>query len=482
MRKIFILVCIFSLFLSLSCSKKSESNKTSNEIESNTSEELNNTNNETNENDFESEDESMAGFFLDEDSESSSKSQVTKTSKSKQGKSAVKKDEPPKQTDFTPPAPVTNLKGYYNGGKNEIVISWTEPKDSDYSHVDILLERTKQGSAKKGTTSFSVKADSLGDYYIKVVPFDNAGNQGDPAYVQVIAQFFNSIDIPKTGVAGKGNTVIAKVKGSHFKTGGVSAEDYKVTCENNPSLAKNAVLEIADDNNINIIMSIPGTPSENVITLTCGNNVIKGTLKVISVPSTGAIEKTSDGKPAAVVAGYNSLGLPFGIALDEAKNQKWATAYGYDAKFTDIECIPSVLGNGSALKATFTGDIDGEDNWDAICKEDSNASNNATMKEQYPLFYYAHNYGRNFTGKYSEGWFIPSLPELCQIYKNRKTINEAMELVGGTPLSQELFYWSSSQSDEIGYNACAVRFSNGSIHKFKSKSDAFTARCIRMLD
>ncbi len=56
------------------------------------------------------------------------------------------------------------------------------------------------------------------------------------------------------------------------------------------------------------------------------------------------------------------------------------------------------------------------------------------------------------------GWWIPSVAELYLIFTNLKTINEALEYVGGTPIEQD-WYWSSTENSAT--NAWILHFSYG---------------------
>ena len=140
---------------------------------------------------------------------------------------------------------------------------------------------------------------------------------------------------------------------------------------------------------------------------------------------------------------------------------------GLNTNFTDIQCTPSeYASNGSADRATFTGDTDGSDNWDYICSVDSDAATNAATN--YPAFDYVNNYASTYglTGDYETGWYMPSLAELCYIYRNIDGLNAVLNALGATKLSGSVGsfeFWSSSQKVNQEYAVYTVYLSNGYI-------------------
>ena len=66
---------------------------------------------------------------------------------------------------------------------------------------------------------------------------------------------------------------------------------------------------------------------------------------------------------------------------------------------------------------------------------------------------------------------MPSLAELCEVYKNKDEINVSLKAIydlpnGSTYANKSLemsFYWSSSQDSYYGYNAWNVDFRDGNV-------------------
>ena len=94
---------------------------------------------------------------------------------------------------------------------------------------------------------------------------------------------------------------------------------------------------------------------------------------------------------------------------------KWSPSgtTGYNTNFTGIQAGYS---GSSSSGYTFTGDLDGSDNWDYICSKDPEGTDTPEeIEENYPAFYFAEKYRETagLTGtKYETGWYIPSVAEL----------------------------------------------------------------------
>lgn len=139
--------------------------------------------------------------------------------------------------------------------------------------------------------------------------------------------------------------------------------------------------------------------------------------------------------------------LGVGLKRSPSYTLKWCleTANGYNTNITTIQCTPSE----SAGAYTFTGVKDGSDNLSQIAA--FLAGNNDTgTAANYPAFYWAKNYGttNGCTGAYANGWYLPSIAELYQIYNLRTNIDAALALCGLTSLDHIFsrgYFWSSSQ-------------------------------------
>ena len=133
--------------------------------------------------------------------------------------------------------------------------------------------------------------------------------------------------------------------------------------------------------------------------------------------------------------------------------------------FVGIVCTPSKEGRGAASTATFTGDTDGSDNWDYICSVDPEGTTNSAAN--YPAFNYVLNYATTFSlpEGYKDGWYMPSIAELAEIYKNKEVVNSVLSTIGGTQIYSD-FYWSSSQFSSFHEDNAAWKldFSDGDLY------------------
>ena len=187
---------------------------------------------------------------------------------------------------------------------------------------------------------------------------------------------------------------------------------------------------------------------------------------------------TADQKAAAVGVLYimEENGKPCGwLGIHNSADGTYSGTYawaaddttGFYTTFTDIQCMPSVTGEGAASTATFTDtdDEDGSDNWDSICSSDPTGT--ADAETNYPAFNYVNNYASNFnlTGDYATGWYMPSIAELCYIYRNKDILNTVLNALDAIQLSSG-FYWSSSQNAYSNEWAWNVYFSNGELYYY----------------
>ena len=179
-----------------------------------------------------------------------------------------------------------------------------------------------------------------------------------------------------------------------------------------------------------------------------------------------------------------------GIKNSGNTKYKWTSS----ASSPSIASIPSIIctqsstgDDGTASSATFEGDTDGSDNWNEICETDNSANDNS--EENYPAFYFANNYGTvtatNLSGtNYEDGWYIPSVSELCQISRKMDVLNSVLESInaissGAANKLSSTLYWSASQDGSISSSALSVSLSVGSIHSF-AKTCTECVCCVRV--
>jgi len=159
------------------------------------------------------------------------------------------------------------------------------------------------------------------------------------------------------------------------------------------------------------------------------------------------------------------LGVGLKNATGSGNTLKWAqytsdtdTTEGYSTNITAIQCTPSESGSGKAATATFTGDLNGSDNWQALCEAVSDEGTGGN----YPAWEWVNAYSTtaNLTGDYASGWYLPTVAELSMLYREKATVNAALKVAGGTEIASTS-YWSSSQNSSYTYGAWSVWFDDG---------------------
>lgn len=187
---------------------------------------------------------------------------------------------------------------------------------------------------------------------------------------------------------------------------------------------------------------------------------------------------TSEKTPVAVVAGFNTNGAMLGVGLKQSSYLWWApeNTTGYKTKFTEIIAKSDKIGYGAGSTATITGDTDGSDNWEYVKSIDSEDTKNA--EKNYPAFNFAATYATTagITGAIAKGWYMPSIAELCELYKNKDILNASLSKCSGTQF-RESCYWSSSQIDNSG-GAWKLDFSDGALG-YNYKSTINYVCCVR---
>ncbi len=215
---------------------------------------------------------------------------------------------------------------------------------------------------------------------------------------------------------------------------------------------------------------------------------------------TGLTSTETDSKKTRAIAliFYKGTGLnngndtttvrTLGVGLKLKNNLDWCrhntnnydsdAAKGAYTNITTIQCIPS----GETGSYTFTGDKYGKDNFEQIAAFLSMTNNDDTATQgNYPVFEFAKNYKAELIGsettsrisdtsEFKDGWYIPSIAELYQIWENGKgarmvfDINDASIALGGDPFNPSYpNFWSSSQSDTPEYYIYKLRFNDGNI-------------------
>lgn len=156
------------------------------------------------------------------------------------------------------------------------------------------------------------------------------------------------------------------------------------------------------------------------------------------------------------------------LGLHQDRDRSW----GDDTIFIpEIECWSTEGSKVSAARNTkITGDLFGHDNYRKIREKNKQGS--------YDIFERAEEYskisGVNITDKFTTEWYVPSLAELCELFKVKNTVNRALEALGKAQLRD--LYWSSSQfPGSEGKKAWLVNFNDGKLMNASKKASGITS-------
>ena len=338
------------------------------------------------------------------------------------------------------------------------------------------------------TTEFTVDIPlpTTEEIYTIAVFFDDVKDTTTTTLQVYGTPSISEVTIPLAGTNYGGNVLPVTIKGKNFTAPGVTASGFTST-----GATLNNVT-IVSDTKATAEVACPYAAGTTSVTVSYGESSKTTTLKVIksvassyavgniiltdgtkvSVNEVGIYSPDNANKPIGVVAMISDIygvSTPKVIGLQKsASSLEWAPrgTTGYGKKFTNIVCTPSKTGSGAASTATFTGDTDGSDNWAEICDVDPEGTANAATN--YPAFNFANTYGATagLTGTgYENGWYVPSIAELCEVYKNKDVIQTSLTKANGFKIGTS-DYWSSSQTQkaiDVGIYAYQVNFDNGKI-------------------
>lgn len=151
------------------------------------------------------------------------------------------------------------------------------------------------------------------------------------------------------------------------------------------------------------------------------------------------------------------------LGLHQDRDRSW----GDDTiSIPEIECWSTEGSKVSAARNTkITGDLFGHDNYRKIREKNKQGS--------YDIFERAEEYskisGVNIIDKFTTEWYVPSLAELCELFKVKNTVNIALKALDKAQLRD--LYWSSSQfPGSEGKKAWLVNFNDGELMNASKKA------------
>ena len=371
-------------------------------------------------------------------------------------------------------------------GVNFDIRGETTIKLLDLNQTEISASTVTVSGSEGTETEFSkeLMLHSETGYYTVAVFF-----KGERQYTTETLQLYGepvieSVIIPKAGTPYGGNKLPVKITGKNFKAPDVTVGDFSwsgVTFSN---------FKIESDTLATAEVECPYVAVEKNVTVMCKTAINTGVLSVkdysaytvgkIVLADKSLVEKDSytaintSNPPVGIICGF-IYGVPKMIALRSSfGGLAWAKEYstGYNTRFEDIICNPSSY---HATSATFTGDTDGSDNWEYIKSIDIAGTADAVVADNYPAFNWVSQYNTKYADKLNNkkfDWYMPSIAELCEVYKNRTAINASLAKIHGLTNGSgyadaqlvEDTYWSSSQYYNKRDCACLVDFSDDRVN------------------
>lgn len=381
--------------------------------------------------------------------------------------------------DKTAPAKVENVKTTYSKETGKITLSWENPTDEDFVGTKIVYglkdsEETTTLTFDKDTTETvleNIKTDTEGTYTVEIFTRDDVGNESDvkTKEIPMTIPSITSLSIPVAGISYAGQMLPVTIKGENLDSGLLYLETTGATLQNITAISSTK---------ITAEIPCPSTVGTSEVTVTYGESSASANLKVVEtercfavgdvlltdgtrIKAENAQYAVPSGKAFAVIA-YAPYGGGTGKAIGLQKSGNylvWAKdgTTGYNTNFIDIQAD---FNGTSSDGYTFTGDLDGSDNWDYICKIDPEGTLDAATN--YPVFNFALSYGTTAgltETDYETGWYVPSVAEVYEVYKNKAVIQTSLDVAKGFTF-KTFYYWSSSQP-YWDSEAHAVNFDGG---------------------
>lgn len=376
------------------------------------------------------------------------------------------------------------ITGYNFDIRGVTKVKLLDSNRDEYTESTVTVPISNNTSNKEFTVDIPLPTTE--GIYTVAVFFDDVKDTNTTTLQVYGTPIISEVTIPVAGTNYGGNVLPVTIIGKNFTAPDVTASGFTST-----GATLNNV-KIVSDTKATAEVVCPYVVGTTNVTVSYGESSATTTLKVIeSVASSYAVGDIilTDGtkvsvneveiyspdnanKPIGVVAMISDIyrvSTPKVIGLQKSASiLKWAPSgtTGYGKKFTNIVCTPSKTGSGAASTATFTGDTDGSDNWAEICDVDPEGTANAATN--YPAFNFANTYGATagLTGTgYENGWYVPSIAELCEVYKNKDVIQTSLTKANGFNIGTS-DYWSSSQTQkaiDVGIYAYQVNFDNGTM-------------------
>ena len=280
----------------------------------------------------------------------------------------VDPDKPNDPVDTTPPASVINLSAVYDAETLQITVSWKNPTDLDFAGTQLVYGKV---------SSADIKTLSFDKSYSQTVIQGIAADDSEYSFkIVAIDTVGNTSEVASTTVMAKNEKIVLP---SDLRIG-----DYVLT--DNTYVRKEYFSELTQEERAKIFGVVCITDSGEALIL-------------------GTQFSTNESRWTASPAGINTYLANIATGVSGSED------YGY----------------------TFTGDLDGSDNWEYICSIDTLTQDVTTVSSMYPAFYLANIYSSyaGLTGTdFADGWYLPTISELYQMYKFIDVIEYSLSKLG----------------------------------------------------
>ena len=363
------------------------------------------------------------------------------------------------------------IKGFNFDIPSEIKVKLFDSKDIEYVQSTVTVPFDEDFNA----TEFSVDipVPDVDGIYRVVVSFDDINDYSSTTLQIYGSPIIESITIPTAGISYGGNKVPVTIIGKNFTAPGVESGSFT----GNGAGITNFVIK--SDTKVIAEVICPYISGTTEVTVTCGETSKTVDFKVVetekcfeigdiiltdgtkvSVNDVETYTIDENNKPIGVIGALaygGGVGKIVGLQKSDVALE-WAKVgtIGEQTLFEEIICIASDS-NGYVNNVTFTGDLDGSDNWEEICKVDpvgtSDAANN------YPAFNFALSYGTTsglIGTDYVNGWYVPSVAEVCEVSKNKDVIQNSLTIARGFIFGFESYQTSSQINDDFVYDGVWV--------------------------
>lgn len=437
--------------------------------------------------------------------------------------------EPPIEptVDKTPPAEVTSF--YVTIEKGSASLSWVNPSDTDFAGVQISMIPAEgilvnPISLGKDATSFTVPGLEVDcTYRFTIKTFDNSQNYSKGATQIITIENNNpSQGDDSPGDSGNDNPSGGGPSGSTDTTApaqvtnlsavydaqtlqiaiswtnpqdedfagtvleyGKTSSTEKTTLTFDKSYSSTVIQGIAADDSEYVVYVKTKDSSGNVgeavsttvqaindIIPECdvrtGDYVLSNNTYVRQEYFSELTQEERDSIVGIVLVPDSGVPVILGIEFPQTELMWTTIPSGIDTYFADI----SIQVNESSQSYSFSGDLDGSNNWESICLADPSGTTNATTN--YPVFYFSNMYAAiaGLMGTdYADGWYVPSISELWQTVKRMNVLRKSLaQLVKNLPYvyieSDDITntsFWSSSQSTSFDKTAYRIDYLTGDI-------------------